>query len=119
MTVATCDNALPEVVMPTCPVQHVLRGQKALVTGANSGIGLGVALALGRAGADVVVNYVSGDETAQQVAEDVKQSGIQASAHKADVSKEEQVQAMFQRMFDAFGTIDILINNAGLQRDAV
>src|SRR5262249_25728985 len=118
MTVATCNNSLPEVVMPTCTVQQVLRGQKALVTGANSGIGLGVALALGRAGADVVVNYVSGDETAHKVVEDIKQSGVQAYAHKADVSKEEQVQAMFQRMFDEFGTIDILINNAGLQRDA-
>jgi glucose 1-dehydrogenase len=104
--------------MPTCTVQQVLRGQKALVTGANSGIGLGVALALGRAGADVVVNYVSSDETAQQVVEEIKQSGGQAYAHKADVSKEDQVQAMFQRMFNEFGTIDILINNAGLQRDA-
>ena len=118
MAVATCNTALPEVVMPTCMGQQVLRGQKALVTGANSGIGLGVALALGRAGADVVVNYVSGDETAHMVVEDIKQSGVQAYAHKADVSKEEQVQAMFQRMFDEFGTIDILINNAGLQRDA-
>ncbi len=118
MTVATYNNGLPEVVMPTCTVQHVLRGQKALVTGANSGIGLGVALALGRAGADVVVNYVSGDETAQQVVEEIKQNGVQAYAHKADVSKEEQVQAMFQRMCNEFGTIDILINNAGLQRDA-
>jgi glucose 1-dehydrogenase len=118
MTVATCNNGLPEVVMPTCTVQQVLRGQKALVTGANSGIGLGVALALGRAGADVVVNYVSSDETAQQVVEEIKQSGGQAYAHKADVSKEDQVQAMFQRMFNEFGTIDILINNAGLQRDA-
>ena len=118
MTVATSNNGLPEVVMPACAVQQVLRGQKALVTGANSGIGLGVALALGRAGADVVVNYVSGDETAQQVVEEIKQSGVQAYAHKADVSKEDQVQAMFQRMFEEFGTIDILINNAGLQRDA-
>jgi len=118
MTVATYNNGLPEVVMPTCTVQHVLRGQKALVTGANSGIGLGVALALGRAGADVVVYYVSGDETAQQVVEEIKQNGVQAYAHKADVSKEEQVQAMFQRMCNEFGTIDILINNAGLQRDA-
>jgi glucose 1-dehydrogenase len=118
MTVVTCNNTLPEVVRPTCTVQQVLRGQKALVTGANSGIGLGVALALGRAGADVVVNYVSGDETAQQVVEEIKQSGVQAYAHKADVSKEDQVQAIFQCMFNEFGTIDILINNAGLQCDA-
>jgi len=75
-------------------------------------------MALGQAGADVVVNYVSSDDAAQQVVEDIKQSGVQAYAHKADVSQEDQVQAMFQRMFKAFGTIDILINNAGLQRDA-
>src|SRR2546428_1878228 len=103
MTVATSNNGLPEVVMPACAVQQVLRGQKALVTGANSGIGLGVALALGRAGADVVVNYVFGDETAQRVAEELQQNDVRAYAHKADVSKEEQVQAMFQRMFDACG----------------
>jgi len=109
---------LPDVVMPTCTVQQVLKGQKALVTGANSGIGLGVALALGRAGADVVVNYVSNDETAQQVVEEIQQHDVRAYAHQADVSKEDQVQAMFQRMFDELGTIDILINNAGLQRDA-
>ena len=101
MTVAPCNNGLPEVVRPTCPVQQVLRGQKALVTGANSGIGLGVALALGRAGADVVVNYVFGDETAQRVVEEIQQNDVRAYAHKADVSKEDQVQAMFHRMFDA------------------
>ena len=118
MATSPQSHTLPEVVMPTCTVQQVLRGQKALVTGANSGIGLGVALALGQAGADVAVNYVTSDEAAQQVVEDIKRSGVQAYAHKADVSKEDQVQAMFQRMFKAFGTIDILINNAGLQRDA-
>jgi glucose 1-dehydrogenase len=63
MAVATYNTTVPDVVMPTSNVQRVLQGQKALVTGANSGIGLGVALALGRAGADGVVNYVSGDET--------------------------------------------------------
>src|SRR5438093_7836282 len=118
MTIATHNNGLPDVVRPTCAVQPVLRGEKSLLTGANSGIGLGVGLALGRAGADVVVNYVSGDETAQQAVEEIKQGGVQAYAHKADVSKEDQVQAMFQRMCNEFGTIDILINNAGLQRDA-
>jgi len=118
MTVATCNTTLPEVVMPTCTAQRVLQGQKALVTGANSGIGLGVALALGRAGADVVINYVSGDETAQRVVEEIPQHDVRAYAHKADISREDQVQTMFQRMFDEFGTIDILINNAGLQRDA-
>src|SRR6266566_3665869 len=112
------NGTLPEVVMPTGTVPKVLKGQKALVTGANSGIGQGVALALGQAGADVVVNYVAGDAAAERVVEDIQHSGVQAYAHRADVSKEDQVQAMFQRMFEEFGTIDILINNAGLQRDA-
>ncbi len=95
-----------------------LKGQKALVTGANSGIGEGVALALGAAGAAVVVNYVSNPEGALAVAEKIKAGGTDAVAIRADVSKEAEVQAMFQDMYRAWGTIDILVNNAGLQRDA-
>jgi glucose 1-dehydrogenase len=95
-----------------------LQGQKALVTGGNSGIGQGIALALAQAGADVVVNYIARDEAAERVVGEIKAGGVQAYAHRADVSKEDQVQAMFQRMFQEFGTIDILINNAGVQRDA-
>lgn len=96
----------------------ILRGQKALVTGASSGIGKGVAIALGHAGADVVVNYLLGDNTAQEVVEEIQQGGSRAFAHQADVSMEGQVQEMFRRMIQEFGTIDILINNAGLQQDA-
>jgi len=96
----------------------LLKGQKALVTGANSGIGKAVAIALGQAGADVVVNYVAGDSEAQNVVDTIQSAGVRALAVKADVSSEEQVQAMFQRMIAEFGTIDILVNNAGLQRDA-
>jgi glucose 1-dehydrogenase len=103
---------------PAVTVQRVLTGQKALVTGANSGIGRAVAIALGQAGADVVVNYVTGDPAAQAVVEEIRRSGAQAFAHKADVSSEEQVEAMFAHMLSEFGTIDILVNNAGLQRDA-
>lgn len=100
------------------PIQKVLVGQKALVTGANSGIGRATALALGQAGADVVVNYVAGDDRAEQVVDEIRRSGSKAYAHKADVSREDQVQEMFDRMVEAFGTVDILVNNAGLQRDA-
>ena len=95
-----------------------LKGQKALVTGANSGIGEGIAKSLGRAGADVVVNYVAKPEAAQEVVKYIESEGGRAIAIQADVSKEDQVQAMFQQMFKEFGTIDILVNNAGLQRDA-
>jgi len=111
-------RAVPEVVMPNPPVHSLLSGQKALVTGANSGIGKGVALALGRAGADVVVNYVTGDEAAEAVVQEIRAGGSKAYAHKADVSNEGEVQAMFKKMLAELGTIDILVNNAGLQRDA-
>jgi glucose 1-dehydrogenase len=109
---------LPEIVMPTCPTPRLLAGQKALVTGASSGIGRGVALALGAAGADVVVNYLRGDDEAEEVAAAVRASGGEAYAHRADVSREEQVLEMFETMRARFGTVDILVNNAGLQRDA-
>jgi glucose 1-dehydrogenase len=96
----------------------LLKGQKALVTGANSGIGKAVAIALGEAGADVVVNYVRGEEAANEVVNIIKATGSKAITALADVSKEDQVQAMFKKMIDEFGTIDILVNNAGLQQDA-
>jgi glucose 1-dehydrogenase len=96
----------------------LLKGQKAIVTGASSGIGKAVAIALGRAGADVVVNYVGGEQPAQEVVNTITAGGGRAIAVQADVSKEDQVQAMFQRAIGEFGTVDILINNAGLQKDA-
>ncbi len=95
-----------------------LMGQKALVTGASSGIGQGVAQALAGAGADVVVNYASGAEAAQAVVDGIKEAGGNALAVQADVSREEQVRAMFEVMLGAWGGIDILVSNAGLQRDA-
>jgi glucose 1-dehydrogenase len=104
-------NARPEPLKP-------LKNQKALVTGANSGIGEACALALGAAGADVVINYYSNPEAAQRVVECIQQNGTRAIAFHADVSREDDVQAMFAESLKQFGTIDILVNNAGLQRDA-
>ena len=104
--------------LPTLAVPVILKGQKALVTGANSGIGRAIALALGAAGADVAVNYVDGEAAAQEVVNSIGALGGRAIAIKADVSSEAEVQAMFQLMIQEFGTIDILVNNAGLQRDA-
>jgi glucose 1-dehydrogenase len=97
---------------------RLLAGQRALVTGANSGIGMAVAKALAAAGASVVVNYVSNENVARQVVSDIEAGGGTAMALKADVSEEDQVKAMFKEMVEAFGGIDILVNNAGLQRDA-
>ena len=99
-------------------ISYSLKGQAALVTGASSGIGEAVALGLGEAGADVVVNYISNEDTALAVVEKIKSFGSRAIAVKADVSKEDEVKSMFRAMFNEFGTIDILVNNAGLQRDA-
>ena len=104
----------PQGVIPA----HLLHGQKAMVTGANSGIGKATAIGLGRAGADVVVNYVAGREAAEAVAEEIASFGVRSAAYEADVSQEDQVVAMMDRMVEEFGTIDVLVANAGLQRDA-
>lgn len=98
--------------------QQQLTGQSALVTGANSGIGRAVAIALAKAGANVVVNYITNEAATQQVLDEIRSFGGTAIGVLADVSKEDQVQQMFRQMFSTFGTIDILVNNAGLQRDA-
>src|ERR1017187_884872 len=110
---STAGSTAPPIAVP-----KLLTGQKALVTGANSGIGKGVAIALGQAGADVMVNYLDGDGASNAVVEEIKKSGVKAYAHQADVSSEDQVAAMFARMIQEFGTIDILVSNAGLQRDS-
>jgi glucose 1-dehydrogenase len=112
------EEKLPKVELPECPAEKILKGQKALVTGANSGIGKAIAIALGQAGADVVVNYLRGDDQADEVVRTIRQCDSRAYAHPADVSREDHVQAMFRKMFTELGTIDILVNNAGLQKDA-
>lgn len=117
MTTPTAASSA-ESTVPKVAVHKLLTGQKALVTGANSGIGKAVAIALGQAGADVLVNYVDGDDAADGVVEEIHMSGARAYAHRADVSSEDQVAAMFTRMMREFGTIDILVCNAGLQRDS-
>ena len=95
-----------------------LKGKKALVTGASSGIGAGVALELAKAGADVVVNYGSSLTGAEKVVNEITALGQQAYPVKGDVSNPDDVNAMFDEMFAKWGTIDILVNNAGLQQDA-
>lgn len=98
--------------------QLILKGQPALVTGANSGIGRAIALALARAGADVAVNYVTDPDAAEAVVAEIRQGGCRALAIKADVSREDEVEAMFERAIAEFGTLHITVCNAGLQRDA-
>jgi glucose 1-dehydrogenase len=95
-----------------------LAGQTALVTGAASGIGAGVARALAVAGAAVVVNYVAGAEQAEAVVADIRAAGGTAMALRADVSREDEVQAMFRDTLAAWDSLDILVSNAGIQKDA-
>jgi glucose 1-dehydrogenase len=95
-----------------------LKGQSALVTGADSGIGKGVALALASAGANVIINHVDAHEIAQQTVEEITAAGGTAYAIHADISKEDEVKAMFAEMYQQYGTIDILVNNAGIQKDS-
>ncbi len=112
------NEILPEVVKPTCDPLKILKGQKALVTGANSGIGKAIAIAIGNAGADVAVNYIAHEDQAEIVCNEIKKSGSKAIPIQADVSKEDQVLNMYQQIYKEFGTIDILVSNAGVQRDS-
>ncbi len=112
----------PHDISPRSPLRLVpgslLAGQKALVTGANSGIGRAVAIALAEAGADVAVNFLERAEAANEVVSAIRQIGTEAVAIRADVSQEDQVQVMFKQAIEELGTIDILVNNAGIQNDA-
>ncbi len=104
--------------LPVVDYPCVLRGQPALVTGANSGIGKAVAIGLARAGADVVVNYVANPGDADAVAHEIETLGRRALVIQADVSKEDEVDAMFARAIGHFGTLHVVVSNAGLQRDS-
>ncbi|MBE0713416.1 MAG: SDR family NAD(P)-dependent oxidoreductase, partial [Candidatus Aminicenantes bacterium] len=95
-----------------------LSGQTAIVTGASSGIGQSIALALARAGANVVINYSSRPEPAEQMALDLAKEGHEAMTFQADVSRENQVALMFKAAIERFGTVHILVNNAGIQKDS-
>jgi glucose 1-dehydrogenase len=99
-------------------MQISLKGQVALVTGASSGLGAGAALGLATSGAAVVVNYHSQPEPAEKLAQQIRDSGGQAIAIGADVSKEDEVERLFAQTLKAFGRLDILIANSGLQKDA-
>lgn len=94
-----------------------LAGKVALVTGASRGIGKEIALALAKAGANVVVNYSGSVERANEVAEEIKSLGREAIAYQCNVADGEAVQTMVKETIDAFGKLDILVNNAGITRD--
>jgi 3-oxoacyl-[acyl-carrier protein] reductase len=95
-----------------------LTGKVAIVTGASKGIGAGIAKGLAAAGAAVVVNYASGREGAERLVADIAREGGKAIAVKADVSKAADVERLFGETKKAFGSLDVLVNNAGIYRFA-
>jgi len=111
-------KTFPGPRVPSLAPLPLLRGQKALVTGASSGIGQAVAIALAQAGADVAINYGRDEQGADETENAARAAGVKAMIHQADVSKEPEVQGMFRDVIRAFGTIDIVVANAGLQQDA-
>lgn len=95
-----------------------LKGQTAIITGASSGIGQGIAIAMAKEGAQVCINYSSSKEGAEDTHKEIASFGGSAMILQADVSNQEDVKHMFRQTIDTFGTVDILVNNAGIQKDA-
>jgi 3-oxoacyl-[acyl-carrier protein] reductase len=91
-----------------------LAGKTAVVTGASKGIGAGIAKAFGKEGANVVVNYARGKEDAEKVAAAIEKAGGKAVTVQADVSKQADVDRLFEVAKKTFGTVDVLVNNAGV-----
>lgn len=108
------------VIMEVLPENlQTLRGQVAIVTGASRGIGRAIAQELARLGANVVVNYASSGNAAEEVVNTITQAGGSAIALQADVSKADLVDALFNSVMEKFNRVDILVNNAGITRDTL
>ncbi|UXU58751.1 3-oxoacyl-[acyl-carrier-protein] reductase [Staphylococcus agnetis] len=89
----------------------------ALVTGASRGIGRSIALQLAEEGFNVAVNYAGNKEKAEQVVESIKEKGVEAFAIQANVANPDEVKAMIKEVVSQFGSVDVLVNNAGITRD--
>lgn len=96
-----------------------LEGPVVIVTGASRGIGKATALALGKAGCKVLVNYARSSKEAEDVSKEIEASGGEAITFGGDVSKEADVESMMKAAMDKWGTIDVLVNNAGITRDTL
>src|SRR5699024_1721461 len=95
----------------------MLTGKNALVTGSSRGIGRSIALELGRLGANVAVNYAGSEQKAQEVVEELEELGVKAFKVQANVADEADVKRMIKETVDTFGSLEILVNNAGITRD--
>ncbi len=95
-----------------------LQGQTAIVTGSSSGLGQGIAIEMGKEGANVCINYHSDEKGASATLQAIEEAGGQGFTIQADVSDPDDVKKMFGQTIDTFGTVDILMNNAGIQKDA-
>jgi glucose 1-dehydrogenase len=104
--------------MPPVPVYPVLMGQVALVTGASKGLGQAIAIALGAAGARVLVNYHGDEEGARQTVETIRGAGSAAMTFRADVAVESDVESMFAAALEEYGRLDICVPNSGIQLNA-
>ncbi|KAJ7956085.1 3-oxoacyl-[acyl-carrier-protein] reductase [Quillaja saponaria] len=98
---------------------HNVRAPVVVVTGASRGIGKAIALTLGKAGCRVLVNYARSSKEAEEVSKEIEVCGGQALTFGGDVSKEDDVASMIKTVVDAWGTVDVLINNAGITRDGL
>jgi len=96
-----------------------LEGKTAIVTGSSRGVGKAVAMAFGKEGANVIVNYSANMTAAEEVVEGIKSCGCRSIAIKADVSKKAEVEVLAKAAMDEFGRIDILVNNAGFTKPAM
>lgn len=112
-------EALQTSSQPLSDTSGRLHQRVAIITGASRGIGRAVALALAAEGANIVVNYASSNDAAQQVVTAITDAGGNAIALQADVSKSEQVDALINETLAKFGRIDVLVNNAGITRDTL
>ncbi|XP_051116406.1 3-oxoacyl-[acyl-carrier-protein] reductase 4-like [Andrographis paniculata] len=103
----------------TTEAEQKAEGPVVVVTGASRGIGKAIALALGKAGCKVLVNYARSSKEAEEVCKEIEVSGGQALSFGGDVSKEADVESMMKTVIDTWGTLDVMINNAGITRDGL
>ncbi|KAL0906724.1 hypothetical protein M5K25_025240 [Dendrobium thyrsiflorum] len=123
---STLADQLPGVKAQVAATEHAsidlskkVEAPVVIVTGASRGIGKAIALALGKAGCKVLVNYARSSKEAEEVSKEIDASGGQGLTFGGDVSKEDDVEAMIKTAVDAWGTVDILVNNAGITRDTL